>query len=86
MMSAQAPVPEVSIRTHAYAPPSTILRAEANLVETGLTVRDREGNTVAELHASDFEVLDNDVSQPITGFSEHRPDKPPAEPGVALYL
>ena len=54
MMSAQAPVPEVSIRTHAYAPPSTILRAEANLVETGLTVRDREGNTVAELHTSDF--------------------------------
>jgi VWFA-related protein len=69
---AQPSAQEVSIRTHPYEPPSAVLRAEADLVETPLTVRDAGGHTVGGLGASDFEVLDNGVVQQITGFSELR--------------
>jgi VWFA-related protein len=75
---AQTPAQEVAIRTHPYTPPSTILHAESNLVETGLTVRDSLGHAIGGLHASDFAVFDNGVSQPITAFSELRPDAAPA--------
>jgi VWFA-related protein len=68
------PVREVVIRTHPYTPPSTTLHAESDLVESGLTVRDSRGRTVAGLHATDFEVLDNKVPQQIVGFSELRSD------------
>jgi VWFA-related protein len=78
LLGAQTPPKEVAIRTHPYTPPSTILRAESNLVETGLTVRDARGHAVAGLHASDFEVLDNGVPQKITGFSELRPAAAPS--------
>jgi VWFA-related protein len=74
LLRAQTPVPEVVIRTHSYTPPSAILRAESNLVETGVTIRDSLGRTVGGMHASDFEVLDNGVPQQITAFSELRPD------------
>jgi len=82
LLCAQTPVQEVAIRTHAYTPPSTILRAESDLVESGLTVRDSRGRAVAGLHASDFEVLDNGVPQQITAFSELRPDGQPGAPAV----
>jgi hypothetical protein len=62
-LRAQTPAQEVVIRTHAYTPPSTILHAESNLVEAGLTVRDSNGRAVAGLQASDFEVFDNGVPQ-----------------------
>jgi VWFA-related protein len=79
LLGAQTPPKEVAIRTHPYTPPSTVLRADANLVETGLTVRDPRGHPVAGLHASDFEVLDNGVPQQITAFSEIQPEaSPPA--------
>jgi VWFA-related protein len=78
-LHAQTPVQEVVIRTHSYVPPSTILRADSNLVETGLSVRDARGHPVAGLHASDFEVLDNGVREQITAFSEVRSaSSPPA--------
>ena len=83
LLRAQTPVQEVVIRTHAYTPPSTILRAESDLVESGLTVRDSRGRTVAGLHASDFEVFDNGVPQQITAFSELRPN---GQPGAAAIL
>lgn len=67
---AQPSAQEVRIRTYPYEPPSTVLRAEVNLVEAPLTVRDASGHTVGGLHASDFKVLDNGVAQPITAFSE----------------
>jgi len=70
-------VQEVAIRTHPYTPPSTILHAESNLVEAGLTVRDSRGRAVGGLHASDFEVLDNGVPQRITAFSELGTDGKP---------
>lgn len=73
---AQVPPQEIVIRTHAYTPPSAILRAETNLVETGLTVRDSHGRPVAGLHVSDFEVLDNKVPQQITAFTELRSGVP----------
>jgi VWFA-related protein len=80
LVQAQTPLPEVSIRTNSYSPPSLVLHAETNLVETGLTVRDPHGHTVGGLHASDFEILDNGVPQPITGFSEVRSSSLPAAP------
>jgi len=80
LLRAQTPVQEVVIRTHAYTPPSTILRAESNLVEAGLTVRDARGRGVGGLHASDFEVFDNGVPQQITAFSEVRADGKTAAP------
>jgi VWFA-related protein len=82
ILRAQAPAREVVIRTHSYTPPSTTLRAESDLVESGLTVRDSRGRTVAGLHASDFEVFDNGVSQQITAFSELTPNGQPSEPAI----
>jgi VWFA-related protein len=70
LLRAQTPVQEVFIRTHSYTPPSAILHAESNLVESGLTVRDSRGRAVGGLHAADFEVLDNGIPQRITAFSE----------------
>lgn len=73
---------EVSIRTAPYTPPSAILRAEANLVETPLTVRDSRGRAAGGFQASDFEVLDNGVPRKIVSFTEIR--KPgPASPAAA---
>jgi VWFA-related protein len=68
---AQAP-PEVTIRTHPYTPPSAILHADTNLVETRLIVRDSRGYGIAGLHASDFELLDNGAPKPIASFTEIR--------------
>src|SRR5580658_764329 len=82
-LHAQTPVQEVVIRTHSYVPPSTILRADSNLVETGLSVRDARGHPVAGLHASDFEVLDNGVRQQITAFSELRSASSPPAPATS---
>src|ERR1700684_2381844 len=76
-LCAQTPAQEVVIRTHPYTPPSTILHAESNLVEAGLTVRDSRGRAVAGLHAADFEILDNGAPQRIAAFSELRPDGKP---------
>jgi VWFA-related protein len=70
----QKTLPEVSIDTQPYTPPSTILRAETNLVETDLTVRDANGHAVPGLQSSDFEVFDNGVPQTIAAFSEVRKD------------
>jgi VWFA-related protein len=85
LLRAQTPAREVVIRTHAYTPPSTTLRAESDLVESGLTVRDSRGRTVAGLQASDFEVLDNGAPQQITAFSELRPDGHPGAPAILPF-
>jgi len=74
---------DVSIRSHAYIPPSSIFRAASNLVEAGLTVRDRQGQAIAGFHASDFEVLDNGVPQKIAAFSELRSDGKPPFPSTS---
>jgi VWFA-related protein len=86
----QTPLQEVVIRTHPYTPPSAILRAESNLVEVEVTVRDANGRTVAGLRASDFKVLDNGSSQTIRSFSESRagakPDAAPPEPKFVIFF
>jgi VWFA-related protein len=88
LLRAQTPPKEVSIRTHPYTPPSAVLHAESNLVETGLTVRDSRGHAVAGLHASDFEVLDNGAPRQIAAFSELRPEasSPAAAASAAMPL
>lgn len=68
---AQGP-PEVRIRSAAWFPPNLTISADANLVELGATVRDRQGHLVGGLHASDFEVLDDKQPREITFFSELR--------------
>ena len=65
---------EVVIRSHAYTPPAAILRSETTLVEADLTVRDSQGHTIPNLHASDFQVFDDGVPQKITAFSELHSD------------
>ena len=65
VLGVQRMLPELSIDTHPYIPPSVILHAETNLVETDLTVRDPVGHAVGGLQASDFEVFDNGVLQTI---------------------
>jgi len=77
---AQVAPQEVVIHSHSYTPPASILRAETNLVEAPLTVRDSEGHAIAGLHAVDFEVFDNGVVQKITAFSEIRSDAKAAAP------
>jgi VWFA-related protein len=86
LLHAQTPLQEVSIRTHSYNPPSTVLHAESNLVETGVTVRDFLGRTVGGLQASDFAILDNGVPQQITGFSELRQDSKTAAAPEAKFV
>jgi VWFA-related protein len=71
-LASQTPLKEVVIHSHPYVPPSAILHAGANLVETGLMVRDARGHAVGGLQASDFEVLDNGVPRRIAAFSEVR--------------
>src|SRR5271163_4934122 len=75
---------EVAIRSHAYTPPTATLRSETTLVEADLTVRDSQGHTIPNLHASDFDVLDNGVPQKITAFSELHSDGKPAAPTPAI--
>src|ERR1035438_5686044 len=68
-------VREVRIRVGPYAFPGTTISVQANLVETGVTVRDRRGNPVGGFTASDFEVFDNGKPQEITFFSEQNAAK-----------
>ena len=72
LLAAQTAQQEVVIHSHPYSPPSAVLRAESNLVEVGITVRDQNGRPVDGLRASDFEVLDNGVPQSVAAFSELR--------------
>jgi len=69
-MAVMQPAPEVRIRSSAWFPPGLVIKAEANLVELGATVRDRNGRPVAGLKAGDFEVLDDNHPREITIFAE----------------
>jgi VWFA-related protein len=69
---------EVRIRYAPYRPPSAVISVETNLVELGVTVRDRKGAPIGGLQASDFQVFDNLKPQIVTSFSERR-----AEPALA---
>jgi len=69
--AAQAP-PEVRIRTAAWFPPGLVISTDSRLVEMVATVRGRQGRAIGGLHATDFEVLDNNQPRDITFFSEQR--------------
>ena len=64
--------PEFRIYSAAWFPPNLTISADANLVEMGATVRDRQQHLVAGLKAADFEVLDNKQPREITFFEERK--------------
>jgi VWFA-related protein len=63
---------EVRIRSAPYHPPAPTISVQTNLVEAGVTVRDRKGTPVGGFHAPDFQIFDNLKPQSITFFSEQR--------------
>jgi hypothetical protein len=69
---AQAPQPEVRIRSAPWYPGNLVISADANLVELVATVHDRHGNSTGGLYAADFEILDHNQPQAITLFSEQK--------------
>jgi len=70
--------PEVRIRTGPYAFPQTTISVQSNLVESGVTVRDRRGVPVGGFTVDDFEILDNGKPQEITFFSVQGSSQPTA--------
>ncbi|MGD0668245.1 MAG: VWA domain-containing protein [Bryobacteraceae bacterium] len=64
---------EMHARTFPYLPPSTVtLRAQVDLVEVPVVVRDGQRRAVAGLTRDDFEIYDAGKKQTITAFSvEH---------------
>lgn len=67
---------EVSIRSASYVPPAPKISAQANLVESGVTVFDAPGRATGGFTAADFALTDNGRPQPITVFSELRGSAP----------
>jgi VWFA-related protein len=70
--TAGVPSGEVRIRTADYAPATLKLSAQSNLVEMGVTVRDRQGRASGGFQAADFQVFDNGAPREIQFFSEQR--------------
>jgi VWFA-related protein len=70
---------EVRIHYGIYVPPSATISVQSNLVELGVTIRDRKGQPVGGFTATDFEVLDDGKPQAITFFSEERAGAPPSK-------
>jgi VWFA-related protein len=72
LLLAQEPQ-EIRVRTGPYATPaSAAIRVQSNLVELGVIVRNRKGEAVSGLKASDFELLDKGAPQKITFFEERK--------------
>jgi VWFA-related protein len=63
---------EVRIRSGPYAFPQANISVQTDLVESGVTVRDRRGDPVGGFTVADFELLDNGRPQEISFFSERR--------------
>ena len=66
LLAAQAPTTPTPPQT--VAPPS-VISVQTNLILVRVVVRDGQGNAVAGLSQSDFQVIDNGKSQPIAYFS-----------------
>jgi len=61
---------EVRVGSKPYvAPTAAVLRAQANLVEVGIVVRDEHGNTIGSLKQADFTIEDNGKPQQLNGFT-----------------
>jgi VWFA-related protein len=61
----------------ASQPPNTAIRVDVNLVQVDAVVTDSRNRRVADLQASDFELLQDGKPQTITNFS-YLATKPPA--------
>jgi len=83
--SPQDSIEEVRVRSAAYVPPEAAISVQSNLVEVGVTVRNRKGEAVGGLKAGDFDLLDNGTSQRITFFHEQH-GSPSAAAPAALPL
>jgi VWFA-related protein len=57
------------MRSGPYAFPQTTISVQANLVESGVTVRDGDGVPMGGFGINDFEIFDNGKPQEITFFS-----------------
>jgi hypothetical protein len=80
-MRAQVPT-EVRIRSGDWFPPGMVFSAEANLVELAVIVRDRRGRLAGGLHATDFEILDDNQPREITFFFEQKAQSTGPAPAV----
>ncbi|HEY1264425.1 MAG TPA: VWA domain-containing protein [Terriglobales bacterium] len=59
-------------------PPVPVFRVKTQLVLVDVTARDKQGNSVKGLQASDFTILENGKPQQIRVFEPHNADEKPA--------
>jgi len=71
------------VRTHSAPYSPFRMSVQSNLVEVGVTVRDRRGEAVGDLLAADFEVQDRHKPQTITFFSMQKAAEPGSSRGLA---
>src|SRR6185312_8853276 len=83
LLCALAAQSRVYTGSRAYIPHEVRLRAETNVVQMAVTVRDSRGQPVAGLTAADFRLFDRGEPQNISGFSVES-NSPQAAPGAAL--
>jgi VWFA-related protein len=71
VLAAQSSEPgEVTIRSGNYVPRAALLTVQSNLVEVGVTVRDRQGKAIGGFSVDNFNLTDNGSPRKITSFSE----------------
>ncbi|MGH9477929.1 MAG: VWA domain-containing protein [Terriglobales bacterium] len=72
-LAAAAQQPAVELASRPYVPQALVLRAEADLVQLSVVVRDAAGRPVYGLGRHDFVLLDNGQPRAITGFEAPSP-------------
>lgn len=82
---------EVRVSAKSYTPSALTLRAQSDLVEVGVVVRDHNGRAISGLEREDFRVLDQGTPREITTFAveaaaggiQSAPNTASASPGAA---
>ncbi|HLJ45117.1 MAG TPA: VWA domain-containing protein [Bryobacteraceae bacterium] len=69
---------EVRVSSRTYTRVAPAFRAEADLVEVGVVVRDAHGRAVPGLTKPDFHLFDNEREREISSFSVETPEAAPA--------
>lgn len=76
-----AQVPEIRVSAQPYVPAPAALRAETDLVEVGVVVRDHNGRAISGLKREDFIVKDQGSSRDLSYFAVETPgvahERPP---------